>query len=1166
MSQKKDLDSTITINLFSLLQFHFLRFMMNIKSNFSNLKKSICALLLLTIFLSCSKKNSVIDPGLHFTLLYKSETNIDFNNKLTESDSVNFLRNQYIYIGSGAGVGDFNNDGLQDIFFAGEQVSCKLYINKGNFKFEDITKQAGLETLKWCTGVSVIDINNDGLMDIYVSVSHTNNPEQRKNILFINKGNLKFKDEAAEYGLDNTGFSTQAAFFDYDKDGDLDMYLMNHNVFQNQPNNIISQQDAQGSSIAADKLFRNEGIPEGKNHPVFKDVSLEAGIKDVGYGLGLAISDINNDGWPDVYVANDFLSNDILWINNKNGTFSNRIYFTMHHQSYNSMGVDIADMNNDQLPDVAVLDMQPETNYRKKTMFAGTNQERYDMEQKIPNYQPQFTRNMLQLNNGNKKADSIREPFFSEIGQLAGVSETDWSWSVLMADFDNDGWKDVQITNGIAKDLTNNDFLFFRNSLGEVNNQNGEHNSVASLRKDLDAYGSIKVSNYFYHNNGNLTFSNTTQQTGMEVPSVSHGAVYADLDNDGDLDMVMNNMNQEAFIWKNELRQSSKDSTHNYLTIQLKGTSLNQSGIGTKATLFADGKVQFLEQGTIRGYMSSVDNRLHFGLGNLKVIDSLKIVWPNGKMQRIKNIGANQLIAIDYENAIDPQTDKAEVIGLFTDITNETQLQFKHNENSFFDFGIQRLLPQKYSQLGPPLAVADVNGDGLPDVFIGGGSYQSGTVFIQKSNGSFTSRNLIEKDKIGEDIGAVFFDADGDKDLDLLITQGSTEFGNSSTLNIPRLYINDGQGSFKNDATAFPSNIFTISQIVTTGDYDNDGDLDVFIGGRVLANLYPLSPVSYILQNNQGKFTDVTNTVCPALEKPGLITGAIWTDFDNDKNIDLVICGEWMPLRFFKNKNGKLEETTSGAGLTGMSGLWRSLQAVDIDKDGDIDFVAGNMGLNNKYHATEQQPYMLYAKDIDGNGSVDLVPAYYIKNNEGRFELFPGIDRTQFAEQVLAIKKKYLLNEDYAKVNMNQLLAVIGQKDLLEFKCETMASMWIENLGKGKFKSHQLPVEAQFAPVNAILAKDIDGDGNIDLLLAGNEYQAEIGTGRYDASYGQFLKGDGKGNFKSVGAAQTGFIVTGDVKGLQQITTKGNEQLILAAVNDNLLRCYSINKENKLKK
>ncbi len=1121
---------------------------------------TLISIALLCMFLhSCSNKKMEVKSGFHFTLMEESETNIDFNNKLTENDSINFLTNQYIYIGSGVGVADFNNDGLQDIFFAGEQVSCKLYINKGGFKFEDVTTKAGMRTLKWCTGISIVDINNDGLMDVYVSVSHSRNEKERKNLLFINHSDLKFTEEATEYGLDDSGFSTQAAFFDYDNDGDLDMYLMNHNVFQNQPNNIVSQ-DAQGTSIAADKLYRNDGVPAGKNHPVFKDVSHEAGINDIGYGLGLAISDVNSDGWPDIYVANDFLSNDLLWMNNKNGTFTNRIYHSLHHQSYNSMGIDVADINNDHLPDIAVLDMQPETNYRKKTMFAGTNPERYDMEQKIPNYQPQFTRNMLQLNNGNRTVDSIKEPFFSEIGQLSGISETDWSWSVLMADFDNDGWKDVQITNGIAKDLTNNDFLFFRSSQAADGNDNNMAGSAASLRKDLDAYGSIKINNYFYHNNGDFTFSNTTAQTGMAIPSVSHGAVYADLDNDGDLDMVINNMNQQAFIWKNELRKTPADSTNNYLSIQLKGSDQNKIGIGTKATLYADGKVQFLEQNNVRGYMSSVDSRLHFGVSNAMQIDSIKIEWPDGKMQLIKKVAANKQITINYKDAkYEEPYKETEVPFLFADVTNELILPFKHSENPFFDFGIQRLLPQKYSQLGPPLITGDINGDGLTDVFVGGASYQSGLIFIQNNTGGFKAQKLVEKDKTGEDAGAEFFDADGDKDIDLLITEGSTEFGNSETMNVPRLYKNDGKGNFKVDVNAFAPEVSTIAQVVATADYDSDGDVDIFIGGRILTNQYPLSPSSYILQNNNGKFTDVTKTICAVLERPGMITGAVWTDFDNDKNTDLVICGEWMPIRFFKNRNGKLEEVTTNTGLKNMNGLWRSLQVADIDKDGDIDFIAGNMGLNNKYHTTPQQPNWLYAKDIDRNGSVDLIPAYYIKNDADVFDLFPGIDRTQFAEQVLAIKKKYLLNEDFAKINMNELLNAIGQKDMLKLKCETLASVWIENMGNGQFKQHELPLAVQFAPLNAILTTDVDNDGNIDLLLAGNEYQAEIGTGRYDASYGHFLKNDGRGGFTNIAYLQSGFILEGDVKALKHVITKNKDRLVLATVNDNQLKCLKIN-------
>lgn len=1124
------------------------------------LLRLIFATIVLFALNSCNTHKTVIDDDFHFALMKASHTNIDFNNKLTENDAVNFLIDQYIYIGAGVGAGDFNNDGLQDLFFAGGQVSSKLYVNKGNFEFEDVTERAGVKTDEWCTGVSVVDINNDGLSDIYVCVSHAHNPEQRKNLLFINKGNLKFAEEAKEYGLDDPGFSTQAAFFDYDKDGDLDMYLMNHKAFQREPNNIM--QDGKTSFVAADKLYRNEGTLPGKNHPVFKDVSEQAGIMEMGYGLGLSISDFNNDGWPDIYVANDFVSNDLLWLNNKNGSFTNCIANSIRHQSFNSMGADAADINNDGLPDVAVLDMQPETNYRKKTMFSGNNPEQYEMATTTGGYQPEFIRNMLQLNNGNTTFNNSKQPFFSEIGQLSGISETDWSWSILMADFDNDGWKDAHITNGLAKDITNNDFLSFRYGQNG-NSPAGNAVNSQSIRRELENYGSIKIDNYFYRNNGDLTFSNKTAATGINVPSISHGAVYVDLDNDGDLDMVTNNMNQPAFIWKNEIRKTVKDSTNNFLTLLLKGSELNKSGIGAKATLYVNGKIQFLEQYPVRGYMSSVDNRLHFGVGNATQIDSLKIVWPDSQVQLLKHIKTNQTLSIDHRGAHEQlSADSTIMPALFADVSKALNIQFKHNELSFFDYANQRLLPQKYSQLGPALATGDVNGDGLFDFFVGGGIYQSGQIFIQNNDGTFSSRPLLLSGQMMEDASAIFFDADGDKDLDLLVTEGSLEFGNSTTSNRPRLYKNDGRGNFSLDEEALPARVNGISQVIAVADYDADGDMDIFIGGRILAEQYPVSPRSYILQNNSGKFTDVTKEVCPALEKPGMITGAVWEDIDGDKKPDLVICGEWMPLRFFKNIRNQLQEVTESTGLTNTNGLWRSLKAADMDNDGDIDFIAGNMGLNNKYHASHEQPMMLYAKDIDANGSIDIIPAYYIKNDKETYELFPAIDRTQFAEEVLYIKKKYLLNKDYAMINMEGLFKIFDQKDMVVMKCETTATVWVENLGNSHFKMHQLPLEAQFAPVNAIVANDLDKDGNIDLLLGGNEYQIETGTGRYDASYGQFLKGDGRGLFTPVKPAQSGFIVSGDLKSLKMIANKNQQQFVLAAVNSDSLRCFAI-KQNK---
>ena len=1130
---------------------------------------AVCIILL--IIAGCTTKNFKGVERFHFTLMNSSETNIDFNNKITESDSVNVYDNEYMYNGSGAGIGDFNNDGLPDIFLGGSMVSSRLYINKGDFQFEDITENAGLKTNQWCTGVSIIDINNDGFVDIYICSSHSHNKERRKNLLFINDGKLHFTEQAVEYGLADTGFSTQAAFLDYDKDGDLDMYLLNHRLYDHTANNLAPK-DTSGSSPAQDRLYRNDGVLPGQSHPVFHDVSKPAGIKEDGYGLGVVITDVNNDNWPDVYVANDYIGNDLLWLNNKNGSFSNIISTSLKHQSYNSMGVDAADINNDCLPDLAVLDMMPENNERKKIMFNVGSQEKYDMQQRL-GYEPAFVRNMLQLNNGIRKNNKRDEPFYSEIGQLAGISETDWSWSVLMADFDNDGWKDIHVSNGLAKDVTNNDYATFKNAHASSNytfagtkvTTTLDKTTIDMLRKNLDKYGSIKIDNYFFRNNGDLTFSNVTEQAGLAIPSISNGAAYADLDNDGDLDLVVNNMNQETFIYRNEIRKSVKDSTNNFITIQLKGPSNNLSGLASKIWIFSNGTTQFLEQSPVRGFSSSVDCRLHFGVGNKLLIDSLKIQWPNDEVQILKNVKTSQFLTLRYTDAkaqAAPEENIVENI-VFNDVTEECKIDYTHKESQYYDYGSQRGLPQKYSQLGPRVATDDMNGDGLEDFFIGGAAYQSGKIFFQESDGTFTSKDLIEGMKLEEDLATVLFDADGNKYPDLLISGGSTEFGADSPNNFLRLYNNDGKGNFTLNKLALPQSISAVSNAVTAADYDGDGDMDIFIGGRITPEKYPQSPRSYILQNNKGVFTVVTNQVCSELQYPGMITDALWTDFDNDKKPDLIICGEWMPLRFFKNNNGKLTEVTAATGLNNDNGMWRSLQAVDIDNDGDMDYVAGNMGLNNKYHATPQMPIILYTKDIDKNGSEDLILAYYIKNNGGKYELFPGLDRNQLADQIPSVKKKYLLHKEFSDVNMERLAHDFGNNGWTKLKCETMQTVWIENMGIEKFKMHELPIEVQFAPVNAILPYDINNDGNIDLLIAGNEYEADAMTGRYDASYGLVLKSDGKGNFTSGNLVQSGFILDGDVKDMKLINVMNKGKVVVAAVNNDKVKCFALKNRNK---
>jgi hypothetical protein len=1111
-------------------------------------------IIVVIIIAGCRSNNDNISSL--FSKLSPAQSGINFRNDITDTDSTHSFINEFGYMGGGVGIGDFNNDGRKDIFFSGNQVSCRAYINKGNNSFEDITEKASLTTNVWATGVSVVDINNDGYDDIYLSVFGKTLQQRSKNLLFINQHDLTFKEESVSYGLADTGYSTQAVFFDYDKDGDLDMYQVNYLL--NGPNaNYIIPRNRTGNSPANDRLYRNDGNIRGVGHPVFTDVTLEAGIMEDGFGLGVSVSDFNSDGWPDIYVANDFISNDELWLNNHNGTFTNRIAESLQHQSYSSMGCDAADINNDGRQDIVTLDMLPEYNERRKTSFSFMNYERYQSERSM-GYEPEFARNMLQLNNGNILRGDTALPFFSEIGQLAGIQATDWSWSVLLADFDNDGWKDLHITNGIGRDFINADFLEYSNDI--FNNNQSREEQQKAIRKKLASFDHVNLANYLYLNNRDYTFTNASEQAGITELSMSNGAAYADLDNDGDLDLVINNISKEAFVFINNTIQKNKPSANHYLSVQLKGDSLNSRGFGAKVILYNEGRMQVQDEFPVRGYFSSVDQQLLFGLGKYDHVDSLVVIWPDDKKQVIEKIIVDTTLVLSWKNADNkyyPQPHNA--LPLFSDITSATGALFRHHDNPYNDFAIQRLLPQKYSQLGPFIATGDINNDGATDFFVGGGTNFSGQIFTQKPDHSFSFKNLTDGKKMEEDMDCLLFDADGDGDQDLLVSGGDTQYSENSPFYKPRLYFNDGAGNFHLQTKAIPAAVLTITGSVIAGDYDGDGDLDLFIGGRVSKN-YPLSPKSFLLQNNKGVFIDVTKEACPALQQAGMITAAVWADFDTDKQPDLIVAGEWMPIRFFKNNKGRFTEVTNSTGLTAINGMWRSLIASDIDKDGDLDLVAGNLGLNCDYRVSPTEPMQVFSKDLDGNGSIDPVFFYYIKSNNVIKESFPGINRNQFADQVPAIKKQFIRHKDYANATFNSIFK--GKKEnLSELYCDETRTCYLENTGNGKFVKHALPVEAQFAPVNAIICDDIDNDGFNDLVLAGNEYQTTVITGRYDASYGCFLRGSSQKTFSAVKPLQSGFILKGDVKDMALVQVSKDEKLILAALNNDSLHVFRINKK-----
>ncbi|QCR21342.1 VCBS repeat-containing protein [Pontibacter sp. SGAir0037] len=1104
--------------------------------------------LLIGIICACTKKEDTL-----FTLLSPDETGITFSNRIFESDTLNILTSEYVYNGGGVAVGDFNNDGLQDVYFTGNMVSNKLYLNKGDFKFDDITDKANVAGEgKWCSGVALVDINNDGWLDIYVGATMKKTPESRANLLYINNGPGKdgiptFTESAEKYGIADTGHTTNAAFFDYDLDGDLDLYVLTNVINEGLPT-TYHKKKVDGSAENNDRFYRNNG--DG----TFTNITQEAGIVIEGFGLGLAISDINMDGWPDVYVSNDYLSNDLLYINNQNGTFTNRIDEYINHTSYSAMGNSVTDINNDGLVDILALDMLPENNKRKKMMIGPNNYAGY-INNDVYNYQHQYVRNTLQLHQGLTEKG---EPVFSEIGQLAGIYQTDWSWAPLLADFDNDGLRDAIITNGFPRDVTDHDFRIYRS---------GSAGMVGGMYL-IDSIPVVKIANYAFQNNGDLTFKDRCKEWGLTTPSFSNGAAYADLDNDGDLDFLVNNINDSAFVYQNQLYSGKKtSSTNHYLKVRFKGSDMNRGGIGAKLTIYYDnGKQQFHEHSLYKGYLSTVENSAHFGLGNSPSVDSLLVTWPDGRAQRLVNVKTNQTLTLEYV--------KASLLGasapaLSNSMPETAPLQeaagsynilFKHLEDDKIDFNVQKTMPHKYTQSGPGIAVGDIDGNGLEDFYIGGASGRPGTFFLQQSTGRFvmSDKQIIRNGpKVEEEMGVLFFDADQDGDLDLYVVSGSYEFEEGSPYFQDKVYKNNGKGIFTLDAEALPA-LYASGSCVKAADYDQDGDLDLFVGTRVISGKYPLAPASYILQNNNGRFTDVTAQVCPELKTLGMVADALWSDFDGDGQVDLIIAGEWMPVTFFKNKKGKLTNVTEATGLANKIGWWNSLVAGDFDGDGDIDYMAGNLGLNTNYVATEDMPLLVYAKDFDDNGNIDPVLACYMKAEDGTMKAFPMHNRDDLNAQMPRTRSIFARYANYSTATIEQVLKPEETKDALILRATHLANSYIENLGGGKFKLTALPVEAQLAPVYGMVTEDINHDGNLDVLLVGNDYGTEVFTGRYDAFKGLYLQGNGKGGFVPQPLSRSGFYVPGDAKGLATLYGKNGERIVLATQNQDNLKVFTL--------
>lgn len=1065
-----------------------------------------------------------------FELLPAEKTGVDFSNTIKESTYFNHYYYSQIYVGSGVAIGDINNDGLADVFFGGNQVSDKLYLNKGGFKFEDITQKSKLAINSgWTWGVTMADVNADGYLDIYVSRNgNSENPSDRRNQLYINNQDLTFTESAIKYGLADVGFSSQAVFFDMDNDGDLDMYQVNQ--LADKKLLLINKIPKEQFKYFKDRLYRNDN---GK----YTDVSKAVGIsRDVAYGLSVNATDFNNDGWMDLYVANDYAEPDFMYYNNGDGTFTNVINEKLKHITQYSMGTDTGDINNDGFLDLLTTDMTPEDHYRSKTNMASMSTEAFNNLFEAGAHR-QYMTNTLQINTGLGS--------FSDIANMAGTAFTDWSWASLIVDLDNDGWKDIIITNGIKKDMDNNDF---RNTAKNLS----ENTTAEELFQKSQEAPSQPIANYVYKNKKELQFEKITKDWGFDTPSFSNGMAYGDLDNDGDLDVITNNIDAPAFVYENK-------ATGNFLKINLEGSEKNKFGIGAKAIIHHNGKKQIGVNTVTRGFLSSVEHGLFFGLGKDTEVEKIEVHWPNGKTNVFKDVSANQVIIADIADAKQIKQKKNNVASLFTKVENTSiGLNFVHKENEFDDWQEQILLPHRLSQNGPFSTTADVNNDGLEDLFVGGAKDQPGILYLQNQEGKFSKSTSQPwgSDRVSEDLGCLFFDADGDDDLDLYVASGGNEFKLGDNALLDRLYLNDGKGNFRKDSRALPS-IKVSSQSVISSDIDKDGDLDLFVGTRLIPGKYTFPADSYLLLNENGTFKKATPERAPALQKIGMVTDAVFSDINKDGQDDLMIVGEWMDVKILINYDGSFIDKSSEFGLENTRGIWWSITAADLDGDGDDDYVLGNLGKNNKFKASKEHPFKVYANDFDDNGTNDVVLAKFYKN-----DYVPLRGRECTSQQMPYIGEKFKDFHSFASSKLFEILPENKLDKAVVYEIESFESIVLFN-NNTSFKKQTLPNAAQVSPIKSSIIKDVNGDAFMDIVVVGNHYGVEVETTRYDAGYGAVLLGGSDGTFEFINPTKSGFYVPYDSRHISKITVN-NAEMIVVTSNNEKLEAFNVRSQKKL--